>query len=140
MAWQTFQGEVSAMSVETVNPSPDAGFAGTAHPRSPRRFLGIGSGQIVAAHIALLLIFIGSSINLIVLAVMVPIAGAIIILGWARMRGRWLSEWLAVWTRHKGRLRHLEQGSDAAMLLSLAHPGSRVSTFDIEAVPAAMIA
>ncbi|WP_162907771.1 type VII secretion protein EccE [Allorhizocola rhizosphaerae] len=70
----------------------------------------------------------------------VPVAGAIIILGWGRMRGRWLSEWLAVWTRHKGRSRQLEQGSDAAALLSLAHPGSRVSTFDIEGVPAAMIA
>ncbi len=128
------------MSVETVNPSPDTSLAGTAHPRSPRRFLGVGSGQIVAAQIALLLVFIGYRINPIVLAVTVPIAGAIIVLGWGRMRGRWLSQWLAVWTRHKGRARHLEQGSDTAMLLSLIHPGSRVSTFDIEAVPAAMIA
>ncbi len=128
------------MSVETVNPSPEAGLAGTTHPRSPRRFLGLGSGQIVALQIALLFVFVGSRLSPIVLAVTVPVAGAIIILGWGRMRGRWLSEWLAVWTRHKGRSRQLEQGSDAAALLSLAHPGSRVSTFDIEGVPAAMIA
>src|SRR5687768_8594449 len=98
MAWQTFQGEVSAMSVETVNPSPEASLVGTTHPRTPRRFLGIGSGQIVALQIALLFIFIAYRLeNPIVLAVAVLVAAGIIILGWGRMRGRWLSQWLAIW-------------------------------------------
>lgn len=128
------------MSVETVNPSPDAGLAGSTHPRPPRRFMGLSSGQIVAAQVALLLILIGYQINVLALAVAVPISAGLIVLGWGRMRGRWLSQWLSVWTRHKGRARILEQGSDTAMLLSLAHPGGRVSTFDIEGVPAAMLA
>lgn len=128
------------MTVETVNPSSDTSFTGANHPRQARRVLGLGSGQIVAAQVALLLLLIGYQVHVIALLIAVPVSAGLVVLGWGRMRGRWLSEWVAVWLRYKARGRHLEVGSDAAELLSVAHPGSRVSTFDIEGVPAAMIA
>lgn len=128
------------MTVETVNPSSGTSVAAAVHPRPPRRFLGLSSGQIVAAQVALLLVFIGYKIHIIALAAAVPLAAGLVVLAWGRMRGRWLSEWVAVWTRYKTRTRRLEQGGDSAMLLSMVHPGSRLSTFDIEGVPAAMVA
>ncbi len=127
------------MTVETVNPSPGQA-AGALHPRSPRRVLGVGSGQIVAAQLALALVIAAAQWNAIALAAAVPIAAAMVVLGWGRLRGRWLSEWVSIWLRYRGRDRHLEQGTDASGLLALTHPGSRVSTFDIEASPVAMIA
>jgi ESX secretion system protein EccE len=128
------------MTVETVDPSPDTGLAGTLHPRPARRILGFGSGQIVAAQLAIVLIAVGAQIHPIALAVAVPIAAGMVVLGWGRMRGRWLSEWLGIRMRYQARERRIEAGTDAGGLLTLAHPGSRVSTFDIEATPAAMIA
>ncbi|HCT80333.1 MAG TPA: type VII secretion protein EccE [Micromonosporaceae bacterium] len=128
------------MTVETVNPSPDSALAGTFHPRPPRRVLGLGSGQIVAAQLALAMIAIAAQFHWLALAIAVPIAAGMVVLGWGRMRGRWLSEWLSVGMRYRSRERRLDPGVDSGGLLALAHPGSRVSTFDIEATPAAMIA
>src|SRR5262245_59815141 len=128
------------MTVETVDPSPDPGLAGTFHPRPARRILGFGSGQIVAAQLAIVLIAVGAQIHPVALAVAVPVAAGMVVLGWGRMRGRWLSEWLGIRMRYQARDRRVEAGTDAGGLLTLAHPGSRVSTFDIEATPAAMIA
>jgi len=128
------------MTVETVSPSPEATVTAVSHPRPARRVLGLSSGQIVVAQVALLLVILGMRIHPIALGVAVPLAAGMLILGWGRMRGRWLSEWVTVWLRYRTRSRLLEQGSDAGMLLSFAHPGSRVSTFDIEGVPTALIA
>jgi type VII secretion protein EccE len=128
------------MSVETVDPSPDAGLTGTFYPRPVRRVLGFGSGQIVAAQLAIVLIAVAAQIHPIALAVAVPISAGMVVLGWGRMRGRWLSEWLNIRMRYQARERRVEAGTDSAGLLALAHPGSRVSTFDIESTPAAMLA
>ncbi|HEX6682466.1 MAG TPA: hypothetical protein VF062_06700 [Candidatus Limnocylindrales bacterium] len=128
------------MSVETVSPSPETVMTAVSHPRPARRVVGLSSGQIVTAQVALVLLVLGYEIHTIALAVAVPLAAGMLVLGWARMRGRWLSEWVTVWLRYRTRSRLLDQGSDAGMLLSYAHPGSRVSTFDIEGVPTALIA
>jgi type VII secretion protein EccE len=128
------------MTVETVDPSPDTSLAAANHPRPPRRFLGLGSGQIVAAQLAIVLIAVGAQIHPIALAIATPIAAAMVVLGWGRMRGRWLSEWLGIRLRYQARERRVEAGTDAGGLLALAHPGARVSTFDIEATPVAMLA
>jgi type VII secretion protein EccE len=128
------------MSMELVDPSPDAGLASTFHPRPARRILGLGSGQIVSAQLAIVLIAVGAQIHPIALAAAVPVAAGMVVLGWGRMRGRWLSEWLGIRMRYQARERRIEAGTDAGALLTLAHPGSRVSTFDIETTPAAMLA
>jgi type VII secretion protein EccE len=128
------------MTVETVSPSPDAGLATVHYPRQPRRVLGLSAGQIVSVQVALVLIAGAASWNMIALAVAVPLAAGLVLLCWGRMRGRWLSEWFGVWLRFKSRGRRIEAGTNSMALLTFAHPGSRVSTLELEGTPAAMFA
>jgi type VII secretion protein EccE len=128
------------MTVETVSPSPDTAVSGMFYPRKPKRVFGLSAGQIVIVQVAVLGIALAAKFHVAALAAVVPIAAGLVILGWGRMRGRWLSEWFSVWLRYRSRERRIEAGTDAMALLALAHPGSRVSTVDIEGTSAALIA
>lgn len=130
------------MTVEMVTgPSEQAEAPGVMHPQSPRRFLGLGSGQIVAVQLALLLLVVTAArFGALALVVAVPVAAGMVIVGWGRLRGRWLSEWLGVLLRYRSRRRRLEPTGEAVSLLELVSPGSLMSTFEVEALPTAMFA
>lgn len=128
------------MTVETVGrPSPDTALAGTFYPKRPRRVLGLSAGQIVILQVAVVGIVAAANWHPAALAAAVPLAAGLVILGWGRVRGRWLSEWFSVWLRYRSRERRIEAGTDAASLLALAHPGCQVSSVDIEGTSAAVI-
>lgn len=132
------------MTVDTVT-GPTAGAAtedttpAASLPRPARRFLGLGSGQIVTVQLALVLLVLAAQAGLPVLAAAVPVAVALVVLAWGRRRGRWLSEWVAVYVRYRTRRHRIEPAEGAAELLALAAPGSRMSTVDVEGVACAVV-
>ncbi|GAA1417052.1 hypothetical protein GCM10009662_68620 [Catellatospora coxensis] len=131
------------MTVDTVTGptarTTDEGAAPAAHPRPARRFLGLGSGQIVAVQLALVLLVAAAQAGVGFLLPAVPVAAALVVLAWGRWRGRWLSEWTAVYLRYRGRRRRVEPSADPAELLAAAAPGSRLSMLDIEGVSCAAL-
>jgi type VII secretion protein EccE len=128
------------MTVETLDPTPTGISPELQHPRPPRRFFGLGSGQVVAVEVAVVLLIASTAkLGPLSLIIAAPLAVAIVVLGWGRSRGRWLSEWLGVSMRFRGRDRLLVGGSDSLALLGLAHPGASIATFDVESQPTAML-
>lgn len=131
------------MTVDTVTGptahTADEGAAPAAHPRPARRILGLGSGQIVAVQLALVLLVAAAQAGVGLLLPAVPVAAALIVLAWGRWRGRWLSEWAAVYLRYRGRRRRVEPTGDPAELLAAAAPGSRLSMLDIEGASCAAL-
>lgn len=100
---------------------------------------GIRAGQIVAAQVALALLLAAAGNGILALAAAILAASAIAAVACARVRGRWLFQWLAIATRYGSRRRALPARSGPAALLDLVQPGAEVIPAELDRHAAALI-
>lgn len=74
-----------------------------------------------------------------VLAAAVLAAVVLVFAAWARIRRRWLFEWIGVGLRYLGRRRALPAGTAPTALLGLADPGATILAADLDGDAAAVI-
>jgi type VII secretion protein EccE len=111
--------------------------AGGTHQRNPNR---VHSGQIVTTELALALLLAGALWGALATVVLAVAAAALIIMAWARLRGRWLFQWIRVWLSYRTHRRTLAAGSDTLALLHLVRPNAAIDTMELDGVPGAVIA
>ncbi|MBB5871296.1 type VII secretion protein EccE [Allocatelliglobosispora scoriae] len=109
-------------------------------PRRGSRTTGVHSGQIVATQIAVVAMIVGVAAGVVATLALAPIAAALLVLAWSRLRGRWLFQWTRVWLSYRTRCRTLAPASDATALITLLRPGARIEEAELDGVPGAIIA
>src|SRR5690349_4112212 len=97
----------------------------TAVPRRDPRAAFVHSGQIVVTEIAAVTVIVGVAMGVAASLTLIPVAVALVVLAWTRLRGRWLFQWLRVWLSYRIRRRSLAPASDMTALLTLLRPGAR---------------
>jgi type VII secretion protein EccE len=110
---------------------------GAARQRNPNR---VYSGQIVATELAVALLLVGALWGVTATVALAVVAAGLIVLAWARLRGRWLFQWVRIWLSYRTHRRTLSPGSDAAALLQLVRPGATIDTMELDGAPGAVIA
>jgi type VII secretion protein EccE len=117
-----------------------------AAPPEPRRIrrrgtlLGLHSGQLVAAELAVVVLVVAAAGGVGWIVVAAPVAGAILVGAFGRIRRRWAYQWLGLGSRYLGRRRSLPRGADAAALLELLRPGAVVGSVDVDATTVGYVA
>lgn len=105
--------------------------------RNPNR---VYSGQIVATELAVALLLIGTLAGPVATVGLAVVAAALIVLAWARLRGRWLFQWMRIWLSYRTHRRTLAPGSDAMALLQLVRPTATIDMMELDGEPGAVIA
>jgi type VII secretion protein EccE len=96
----------------------------------------VAPGQLVAVELALALLLAGAVAGPAWLAVLAPVAVALVLGAFGRVNGRWAYRWLALRLRVR---RGLPAGSGTAALLRLLDPTSTVDSVDVDGVPVGMV-
>lgn len=136
------RGEMAPMSMRRREEgSAQRAAEAAATPRRVRRrgALVARTGQIVAAQAAVVLVVAAAGAGYLALALVVPVAAAVVVLAWGRLRRRWLYEWLGVGLRYLTRDRGMPARADGAALLTFVRPGARVEVADIAGDTAAVV-
>ncbi|MEV6965829.1 type VII secretion protein EccE [Hamadaea sp. NPDC051192] len=100
----------------------------------------VHSGQIVATELAVALLLVGLLWGVVPTIGLAVVAAALIVLAWARLRGRWLFQWMRIWLSYRTHRRSLAPGSDGAALLQFVRPGVSVDRMELDGEPGAVIA
>jgi|GEM_PF-960516 len=104
-------------------------------PRRWGRPLGLASGQLVAAELAAVVAIGAANANLYWKAAAAPVAIALVLLAFGRLRRRWAYEWLTLAARRRSRRRALPVGATPEELLDLVRPGATVVTVELDSIP-----
>ncbi|MDT5037924.1 MAG: hypothetical protein QOE03_3109 [Micromonosporaceae bacterium] len=102
--------------------------------------LGVHSGQLVAAELAIVVLVVAAGAGTAWLVVAAPLAAGILLVAFGRIRRRWAYEWLGLGSRFLGRRRTLAAGADAADLLGLLRPAAVITSVDVDAAAVGVIA
>ncbi|MEV0267623.1 type VII secretion protein EccE [Hamadaea sp. NPDC050747] len=100
----------------------------------------VHSGQIVATELAVALLLLGLIWGMLPTIGLAVVAAALIVLAWARLRGRWLFQWVRIWLSYRTHRRSLAPGSDASALLQFIRPGAVIDMMELDGEPGAVIA
>jgi len=109
---------------------------GATRLRNPNR---VHSGQIVATELAVALLLVGVLWGAAATVGLAVVSAVLIVFAWARLRGRWLFQWMRIWLSYRTHRRTLSPGSDASALLQLVRPGATIDTMELDGVPGAVI-
>ncbi len=113
-----------------------------ARPKRVQRrgtLLGLHSGQIVAAELAAALLLAGAVAGYVWLAAAVPVAVALCLLAFGRLRRRWVYEWLGLHSRYLSRRHSLGPGGRDAALLGLVRPTAEVGSIEVDGASVGVI-
>jgi type VII secretion protein EccE len=130
----------------TVSSAPRAAAARPAPRPSATRLrrraasTGIRAGQVVAAQVAVGLLLAARGAGYLAIGLAAAGAVALVTVSWARLRRRWLYQWLGVALRYLGRRHTLPADAGTGALLGLMAPGATATTADIAGDAAAVLA
>lgn len=99
----------------------------------------VRAGQIVALQAALAAVIAALGRGPLFIALAAVAALVLLVPAWARLRKRWLYQWVGVWLRYSARRHSLPAGASPTALLDLVAPGTRLSTADVAGEDAAVL-
>ncbi|MFG1954197.1 type VII secretion protein EccE [Micromonospora sp. NPDC048830] len=108
-------------------------------PAAARPATGVRPGQVVAAQVAVALVAAAAGRGVGWTAAALLVAVPLLATAWVRVRGRWLSAWLAVAVDHLARRRALAPPAGPDALLDLLAPGAAVRATELAGGPAAVV-
>ncbi|MGN9774709.1 type VII secretion protein EccE [Micromonospora sp. H33] len=99
----------------------------------------VRAGQVVAGQVAVAVVVAATGRGAAAMLAAVAVAALLVVLAGARLRGRWLFEWLGTAVAYASRPRALPADAEPAALLELVDPGAVVRPAELAGAPAAVL-